>query len=233
MIKIKKDGFTLSEVLITLAVVGAVAALVLPGLIKDSANKANVALLQSTVLAINDAVQLELMNSGATNMKDTMMYNDPRGFFNKYLDVAVECERDYDTPCLGAAYKTYNGGPDGISRNVPTLLKSGAMIDFTNSNALHDTNSILIVIDTNGSRPPNIVGIDLTYVYIAGTTNLDRGVRMGDVRGMLQVGLPANLDPLTISNAELKNRCIAGAGSPCYLLLERTGFDPGYLEKNY
>ena len=53
MIKIKKDGFTLSEVLITLAVVGTLAVMVLPGLIKDANNKAMVTLLQSTLSNIS------------------------------------------------------------------------------------------------------------------------------------------------------------------------------------
>ena len=46
MIKIKKDGFTLSEVLITLTIVGVLALLIVPGLIKDVNNKAMMSLLQ-------------------------------------------------------------------------------------------------------------------------------------------------------------------------------------------
>ena len=56
MIKIKKDGFTLSEVLVTLAVVGTLAILVLPGLIKDTNNKAMMSNLQSAVSTLNNAV---------------------------------------------------------------------------------------------------------------------------------------------------------------------------------
>ena len=63
MIKIKKDGFTLSEVLITLAVVGTLAVMVLPGLIKDANNKAMVTLLQSTLSNISSAIQTEVVNT--------------------------------------------------------------------------------------------------------------------------------------------------------------------------
>ena len=56
MIKIK-SGFTLSEVLITLTVVGVLAALVIPGLIKDTTNRAMISSLQGTVGNITNAVQ--------------------------------------------------------------------------------------------------------------------------------------------------------------------------------
>ena len=45
MTKINKKGFTLSEALITLSVIGTLALLVLPGIIKDTTNKASIALL--------------------------------------------------------------------------------------------------------------------------------------------------------------------------------------------
>ena len=61
MIKIKRNGFTLPEVLITLTIVGALAALVLPGVIKNAQMRANMALLQSTVVNLSDVVQQELI----------------------------------------------------------------------------------------------------------------------------------------------------------------------------
>ena len=80
MIKIKYNGFTLPEVLITLTVVGALAALVLPGLIKDLNNKANMALLQGTVANISDTVQQEILQKNAKNIWDTDVYNNPSRF---------------------------------------------------------------------------------------------------------------------------------------------------------
>ena len=72
MTKIKKSAFTISEALITLAVVGMLGALVLPGLIKDTINKANMAMLQSTVTQLGDAVQAKLIQSKASNIKDVL-----------------------------------------------------------------------------------------------------------------------------------------------------------------
>ncbi len=83
MIKIKKDGFTLSEVLITLAVVGTLAVMVIPGLIKDASNKAMVALLQSTISNISSAIQTEVVNTRTSNLDDTDIVKDPEAFLKK------------------------------------------------------------------------------------------------------------------------------------------------------
>ena len=71
MIKIKHKAFTLSEVLITLAVVGTLAALVVPGLIKDYNSKANMAMLQNMVANLQSAVQTEIK----LNLLETVFLN--------------------------------------------------------------------------------------------------------------------------------------------------------------
>lgn len=231
MIKIKKYGFTLPEVLITLAIVGALAALVLPGLIKDTQAKAMMSLLQGTVGNLNDAVQTELTRSGATNIKDTLMYSNPKKFLTDSFDVKTECTANANTVCSGPqSYRNLSGGTSGVGKNVPVLLKNGVAIDLI-PDCENDDNSILVSIDLNGGKEPNIVGVDLFYLFISGKTDIDNGVHMGDVRGFLQKGI--GQDALTVDNATLKTKCISGWGSPCYLLVERSGFDPNYLDNDY
>ena len=88
MIKIKKTGFTLSEMLIALSVVGVLAILVLPGVIKDSIGKANMALLQSSVGIMNDTVQNEMVKmGGSSNYANSKIATDPEGFL-KNIDIA-------------------------------------------------------------------------------------------------------------------------------------------------
>ena len=61
MIKNKKYGFTLSETLITLTIVGVIAILVVPGLIKDMTDKSRMTLLQGAISNINSMVQNEMV----------------------------------------------------------------------------------------------------------------------------------------------------------------------------
>lgn len=230
MIKIKKNGFTLPEVLITLAIVGTLAALVLPGLIKDTQAKAMMALLKGTVGSLNDAVQTELTRSGASNIKDTLMYTNPEKFLTDSMDVKTECSAT-STVCGQRMYRTMAGGTNGINRNKPVMLKNGVSIDLL-PGAENTNDHILVIIDLNGNKDPNIIGVDLFYLWIMGKTDNTKGVHMGDVRGFLQEDA-MQLDSLTVDNATLKNKCIIGAGSPCYLLVERSGFDPNYLDNDY
>ncbi len=231
MIKIKKNGFTLSEVLITLAIVGALAALVLPGLIKNTQSKAMISLLQGTISNLNDAVQNELVRSRSSNITDTLMYTNPQKFLTDSFDVKTVCATGENTPCRGPQnYRNLSGGTSGVGRLHPVLLKNGVSIDLMPGSE-NDDNSILVSIDINGGKEPNVVGVDLFYLFISGKTDVANGLHMGDVRGFLQKGIGD--DALTVSNARLKEACIAGWGSPCYLLLERSGFDPDYLNKDY
>lgn len=224
MIKIKKDAFTLSEVLITLAIVGTLALLVVPGLVRDVSNKAMMALLQGTIVNLNDAIQAELISSRATDIKDTLMWTNPKKFLRDNFDIARECSATFNSPCHGPAiYGTLNGGTSGTAINIPVLLKNGVAIDLINTTA---DNNIMVLLDLNGGKEPNIVGVDLYYLFISGTTNLDKGIRMGDLRGLLQEGI--GKDPHTVTNEELKALCKSGWGSPCYMLVERSGFDHNY-----
>ena len=107
MIKIKHKAFTLSEVLITLAVVGTLAALVVPGLIKDYNSKANMAMLQNMVANLQSAVQTELTKEGATDLDATNIKQDPEQFF-RTLDVINASSDSKYFPNLNN-YKTLSG----------------------------------------------------------------------------------------------------------------------------
>lgn len=235
MIKIKKTAFTLSEALIALSVVGVLGILVLPGIIKDSINKANITLLQSTISHLSDAIQTELVRTNVTTLEDTLVYKNPRQFLRNNFDVAEECEANsYPSPCRVEKYSNYDGSKIGTLSafaNVPTLLSNGVTLDFQNDNP--EAPHILVSIDLNGKQPPNIAGVDLFFTNIIGKNDPDNLFQVGDIKGLLQQYIPGNPDVNTVSNAKLKSLCATGYGTPCYLLLERAGFDHNYLENNY
>ena len=61
-----KKGFTLSEVLITLGIVGVVAVLAIPGVMRNYQNRLYTAQLQKTYAQISDAIQ-SIMNDEQTD----------------------------------------------------------------------------------------------------------------------------------------------------------------------
>lgn len=224
MIKIKKDGFTLSEVLITLAVVGTLAVMVLPGLIKDANNKAMVTLLQSTLSNISSAIQTEVVNTRTSNLEDTDIIKNPEAFFKKYLDVKRVCTNA--NPCMYTStnsdskyknYNTLNGGTiSASSYNTTILLNTGVAVGVQGNT---------ISIDLNGLSDPNTVGIDRWIFDIQKKTDLNANppTHAGEMGGRESYK--------NASKATLKSNCRGGIAPACYTLLERSGFDPDYINK--
>ena len=70
----KKSGFTLAEVLITLGIVGVVAALTAPALVMSSRNQANAARLSVVVSNLENAFTNAIAQEGASNLYGTRMW---------------------------------------------------------------------------------------------------------------------------------------------------------------
>lgn len=230
MIKIKKGAFTLSEVLITLAVVGVLAALVVPGLIRESANKASITLLQSTVTNLNDAVQKELVRSRASRIEDTNIWNDPVQFFKDTLEIKQECTGAPPNACYAAAntYKNLNGTTGNLSYSTnAVLLANGVTLDvMKDKKSDYNNKQIPVGIDLNGSQDPNLTGVDRHMVCIAIENDETAGLHIGDVGGCLKNGLSPSS-----SKSSLITACKNGAPDACYFVLESSGFDYHYLEE--
>ena len=72
----KKQGFTLAEVLITLGIVGVVAALTAPALVMSSRNEANAARLSTVVSNMENAFQTAIAQEGADNLYGTSLWQE-------------------------------------------------------------------------------------------------------------------------------------------------------------
>lgn len=230
MIKNKMSGFTLSEVLITLAVTGLLAVLVLPGLIKDTTNKATSSLLQSTVTSLNDAVQNELSFTGAKKIEDTNIWNNPATFLKRTLDVKEVCDKPTPNDCFAKAlggYRAMDGSKYQILNTTnAVLLSNGVAIDIIpNQVALFKGDHLPIGLDLNGPKPPNILGVDRQILCISLETNVNEGTHVGDVGGCLRNDIVK-----TQPKSELQALCKAGKPEVCFYLLEQSGFNHKYLE---
>lgn len=226
MIKIKKDGFTLSEVLITLSIVGVIAALVVPGMIKDINNKAMMSLLQGTVTNINDAIQNELVQTRAVKLSDTDVFNNGQNFLRNFDYTRIQGS---GLPIFypNGGYKNFQGvaksGMGGGTYNASALLKNGVGIAIqtprsANSKQFNGRRSALITIDLNGSKEPNISGVDLFELELSDESNLDLGIHAGD-----------NLEHSSDINV-CKTDCLEnGYPYACYSFASLSGFNPNYL----
>lgn len=228
MIKIKHKAFTLSEVLITLAVVGTLVGLVVPGLIKDYNSKANMAMLQNMVANLQSAVQTQLTREGATDLDATDIRNNPEKFF-RTLDVVNASSDNKYFPNL-TKYKTINGN---ALTALPTTCKASAKLkngvalcmstfepSMSASSGATSRKVATVYMDLNGVKEPNVAGVDFYAVYIYPVTTLTgpKPTHPGDIAGV----------PISTNAGKSCNTNSKYAPIGCFSQAEQSGFDPNY-----
>jgi len=188
MMKDLKKAFTLAEVLITLGIIGIVAALTIPMLMNNSQDAQLKTAWKKNYSVLSNATNLiKNDNGGAMAGVFTSGQSSMLSVYSNYLSVAKSCLTDSVAEgCIASQYYkgldgTGTGGTDAF--NIPgVILNDGTSIVFFGSvgNALNcnralDTNPPLsqicgnLYIDVNGVKPPNVVGKDLFLIFITQT----------------------------------------------------------------
>lgn len=172
-------AFTLAEVLITLGIVGVVAAMTIPNLMTSI--KAHQ--LRSRFLKTYSTIQQGFMKMRSDDIsldpasypssKDTLFYLT----FKKYLQVAIDCGSAYTpnkkAPCYdfrdkSISYRNFNNTaniPFSIFDAGQIVLNDGTLILFNS-----DINGWMVSVDLNGfGGKPNRMGYDLfTFMFMDG-----------------------------------------------------------------
>lgn len=160
-----KKAFTLSEVLITLTVIGIISLLVLPNLITNYENKSYVAQLLTTYNLISNASNQLLTKERVNNLANTSLSDNPKEFLTKYFNITKDCG-DSPENCFNASYRSLDGSKTEnmtVSDSYCVTIATGAAICM--SKMTYDTDSAkgfsTIKIDVNGLEHPNMGGRDL------------------------------------------------------------------------
>ena len=179
-----KKGFTLAEVLITLGVIGVVAALTLPNLLQNHQKKVFVTQLQRAVNLISNSATQLVSDENAPSLDDTYLvavnndYKNAQGkFMNKYFKVARDCGTDNRAACLGEIYYSLDRTATTNLANVLNdsgwagpyycvTVNTGATICMTTMSKDWEHNFSQVVLDVNGPAGPNTSGRDLFDFYL-------------------------------------------------------------------
>lgn len=171
-----KFAFTLAEVLITLGIIGIIAALIIPTYTQNQKNKATAAKLKKTYSTIENALKMAEAEHGPMNNWDLA---DSTNFTKNYIAPYVQYYAYYQknshdsnsAMCIASpseAKKIYIcmngvGMSYPVSEHTSSIkLSNGACIGFNNLT----TNNKLLYIDINGNEnPPNTAGKDLFIYY--------------------------------------------------------------------
>lgn len=168
----KHNAFTLAEVLITIAIIGVVAALTIPTLVANYQKKVFVSQLQKTIATIANATKLLMAEEQTSNLNRTYLYNEGYSkeayensvgkFLKTYFRVIKTCNRwdnNLDECIYTGDYKSIfdqnsdwcgGGSYCGVLSNGATICLSP--FDFT---------VMTIEIDVNGKNGPNTCGRDV------------------------------------------------------------------------
>ena len=174
---IKKCAFTLAEVLITLGIIGVVAAITLPILVQNYQKKVTLERLRSTYSIISQAVRNSEVDNGPLETWDIPYsvwgngtYNAGKQFFEiylkPYLKYVKECGYLTDE-CWPKEVKAQNG-LKATYRSAETnytysvVLSNGVVIGFAPNNR----GCMQIYTDINGRSNPNTIGKDNYNIII-------------------------------------------------------------------
>ncbi len=174
----EKTGFTLAEVLITLAVIGVVAALTIPAVVKNYTETALKTQLKKSYSSLNQAFNNTLLEFGGTvecyHGSITSASTDCSAFSPKFLEklrVIKTCEGDTVAKGCLPKYSSYGtGGVDGndcttgfteatVRGGKAWILADGSVVFRTSS--WNSWSGWIYAVDINGIKPPNRPGYDL------------------------------------------------------------------------
>jgi len=179
MLPTKCFGFTLAEVLITLGIIGVVAAMTIPNLIANHQKRATVTKLQRAISVLNQAYRRAYDDVGEATAKEASAMGS-EAYFNKYwapyLKVLQLCkttkECGYNEPdeeecdSGGCPLSFLNGKRNNMSLVLGDwriLLKTMDGFNYlimVTSGFNSDANP-LIYVDLNGGAKPNTMGKDV------------------------------------------------------------------------
>lgn len=160
-------AFTLAEILITLGVIGIVAAVTMPTLIQNHKKKVIVNQLKATYSILSQAITSSISENGEIAGWDLNLNNID--FANKYvlpyLKVIETRNKNGSAWSIATLSTQYNYHSNylfwnnGITNCPIYLLANGSAINVARNNG-SKSDVVLINADINSNKKPNVLGID-------------------------------------------------------------------------
>ena len=224
----KYFGFTLAEVLITLGIIGIVAAMTLPSLLYTQKKKETVTRLQKAIATLNEAHKLSYNELGEPSFEKTTTM-DSKEYFDTYwapyLKITQYCQ--YPRECGYSTYTPFyraSGNASGwyiVEPRLRTTFMTTEGFVYTIFQATwkhgdggEKQNKSEILVDLNGAKPPNRFGTDVFWL-----------TRSEENDGAIH---PYGMG---LSDREIDKECSStGEGLTCAEKIKRAGWKivPGY-----
>ena len=163
----KKAAFTLAEVLITLGIIGLVAALTLPTIIKNYQKKVTVERLKKVYSTLSQAVQMSVKDND--EIEGWNFDLSTKDFMNKYLIPYIKDIKSED---------------EKVAENQSAqryVLADGTAIRAWSWKNSEIKPFFMLYVDINGDKSPNIYGKDIFVFHIFSQESNRYNAGSGDV----------------------------------------------------
>lgn len=165
-----KCAFTLAETLITLVIIGIVAALTVPTLITKYQKEQTVTRFKKVYSTLSQAINKSIADNGPISSWLDSSYTGTSDdfidkYFRPYLNITKDCRSGNNkgkNDCDFTFYNQVGSKRDGVQQygKPKIILGDGTRIGFMFSNTASDK-FMYIVTDINGKKGPNKYGRDV------------------------------------------------------------------------
>ena len=223
MLRGLKQGFTMSEVLITLGIIGIVASMTLPQLIINYQKQETVSKLKKAYTIVNQAIKHSEIDNESMEYWDYSLSGHK--FYEKYLKKYFIQPKEISTIDLQKQAKrkllngnNYSGTTFTGSNATHFQINDGIILTF-NLNGDRKEHGLWAAIDVNGLAKPNTIGKDTFLFYINPKT------------GFLPLGYEGSHPYWTCPNCN-RTQFISGNGKGHGCSKNQTGYWCGALIMN-
>ena len=180
-----KKSFTLAEVLITLAVIGIVASLTIPIVIRNYQERQTVTSLKKFYSDINQAFQMATVHKGKIENAGITDSTELFEYFKPYLKISKICGTKGNSDCFyKGEYTTLNPSvpwswknftPNEKTNYYKVVMSNGVSVWFSGDSVNcgtklgkkpYDAVCGAIGVDLNGVKKPNRLGVDTFYFRV-------------------------------------------------------------------
>ncbi len=204
----QKRAFTLTELLIALGIVGAIAAVSIPSLMSTINNRVLASQLKNSVVGIQQVIDEQLTRNNTTSLSDTDFGKGPSYVLVGVKESEVANAKDssnfsvskicpagtshancWKITTEATPYKWLTGADLRMLDTLTLKLKSGSLISYYNTTSnpfVYEGVTDRVIgafdIDVNGNEGPNIAGRDFFSFYVTDKGKIvDRYYNKGNV----------------------------------------------------
>jgi prepilin-type N-terminal cleavage/methylation domain-containing protein len=169
----RNAAFTLAEVLITLAIIGIVAALTIPSVVKNYQKTQTITKLKKEYSTINQAYNVSQAENGMYQTWDNAEDMEAEEYFNKYwkpyLKVSKictthsDCGYETNTPWTNLIGESTSTSAVAPTARTTFLTPDGVLFVIFTKGGTEGAPINDIYVDLNASKKPNVTGKDLFY----------------------------------------------------------------------